>query len=82
LVITGIRNGSGVTVLVPKFTRIALAAYNPTQVTQSGTEKGYDCARQDRQLRSFIIIYGTLVPHEVVQRGDSLGRMFELFQLQ
>ncbi|MGB7811627.1 MAG: hypothetical protein WBP56_10905 [Polyangia bacterium] len=55
---------------------------NPPKVTQPGTEKGYDCARQDRQPCSFIIIGGALVPHELGQDGGSLGRMFELFQLQ
>jgi hypothetical protein len=59
-----------------------LATNNPSKATQSGTEKGYDCARQDRQPTGFIIIGGALVPHEVGQDSDSLGRMFELFQLQ
>jgi hypothetical protein len=59
-----------------------LTTHNPPKVTQPGTEKGCDCARQDRQPTGFIIIGGALVPHEVGQDGDSLGRMFELFQLQ
>jgi len=71
--------GGGVAHRSPEFTRVQLATNNPSKATQSGTEKGYDCARQDRQPTGFIIIGGALVPHEVGQDSDSLGRMFELF---